>query len=149
MFLVRWIPRLVAILTLAAVLVLAAGPAGAATGSVQVGPTARLVALGVAVDVPVTVSLTCDEGFDSGIVDVTVAQARGKTTVFGEGQSAPFACTGETQNLTVRVFPFVGVFHGGQALANAVVLQCQGVSPNLTCSFTDIGVNNEQITIRG
>jgi hypothetical protein len=146
MFLVRWIPRLMAILTLAAVLVLAAGPAGAATGSLQVGPTATLVALGVALDVPVTASLTCDEGFDSGIVDVTVLQARGTAEVFGEGQSAPFACTGETQNLTVRVFG--GVFHGGPALASAVVLQCQGVGQNLTCSFTDIRVN-PQIIIRG
>ena len=148
MFLVRWIPRLVAILTLAAVLVLAAGPAGAAAGSIQVGPTARLVALGVALDVPVTVSLTCDEGFDSGIVDVTVLQARGTAEVFGEGQSATFACTGETQSLAVRVFASGGVFHGGPALANAVALQCQGVGQNLTCSFTDIRVNR-QITIRG
>jgi hypothetical protein len=148
MFPVRWVPRLVAILALAAVLVLTAGPAGAATGSVQVGPKATSVALGVALDVPVAVSLTCDEGFDFGIVDVVVLQSRGTLFTFGQGQSALFPCTGETQNLIVRVFASGGVFHGGPALAIATLLQCQGVPPNVGCSFTDI-TTQEEITIRG
>jgi len=96
MFQVRWAPRLVGIVALATVLVVTAGPAGAATGSVQVGPTATRVAGRVALDVPVTVSLTCDEGFVVGLVDVSVVQARGTELIFGAGQ-ATFACTGETQ----------------------------------------------------
>jgi hypothetical protein len=147
MFRVRGVPRLAAILILASVLVVTAGPASAATGSVQVGPTATRIAGGVALDVPVTVSLTCDEGFDSGLVDVAVVQARGTSRVFGEG-TASFACTGETQNLTVRVGG--GVFHGGSALAYAILLQC-GFDPDfgaVVCSFTDISTS-EVIMIRG
>jgi hypothetical protein len=142
---VRRVPQLVAVLALAALLVVTAGPAGAATGSVQVGPTATRVALGVAVDVPVTASLTCDEGFTTGLVDVVVVQSRGTVVTVGEGQ-ATFACAGETQNLTVRAFG--GVFHGGPALVNATLLQCQGAGADLTCFFTDIRTNRE-ITIRG
>jgi hypothetical protein len=145
MFPVRRIPRLVAILALAAVLVLTAGPAGAATGSVQVGPTATRVANGVAVDVPLTISLTCDEGFDVGAVDFKVAQARGTSLITGSGFTT-FACTGETQNLTVRAGG--GVFHGGPALVSASLLQCQGVGADLTCFFTDI-TTSEEIRIRG
>jgi len=145
MFQVRWAPRLVGIVALATVLVVIAGPAGAATGSVQVGPTATRVVLGVALDVPVTVSLTCDEGFDVGLVDVSVVQSRGTELIFGAGQ-ATFACTGETQDLTVRVGG--GVFHGGPALVNATLLQCQGEGANLTCFFTDISTS-EEIRIRG
>jgi hypothetical protein len=148
MFLVRGVPRLVAILTLAAVLVVTAGPASAATGSIQVGPTATLVANGAAVDVPLTVSLTCDEGFDSGVVNVFVTQTRGTSVVSGSAESGSFACTGETQNLTVRAFG--GPFHGGPALVNATLLQC-GFDPDfgaVVCSFTDISTS-EEILIRG
>jgi hypothetical protein len=145
MFPIRWIPRLVPVLALATVLVVVAGPAGAATGSVQVGPTATRVALGVAIDVPLTVSLTCDEGFDVGLVDVFVQQSRGSTQITGSGQ-ATFACTGEPQTLTVRVSTG-GVFHGGPALVTATLLQCQGVGADLTCFFTDISTS-EEIRIR-
>jgi hypothetical protein len=148
MFLVRGIPRLAAILTLAAVLVVTAGPANAATGSVQIGPTATLVTGGLALDVPVTVTLTCDEGFDSGLVQVFVRQARGTSVNFGEGSASFADCTGETQTFTVRVFGGV-LFHGGRALASATLLQC-GFNPDFGafCSFTDISTNRE-IMIRG
>jgi hypothetical protein len=143
---VRRVPQLVVVLALAALLVATAGPAGAATGSVQVGPRAKRVALGVALDVPVTASLTCDVGFTTGLVDVVVVQSRGTVVTFGEGQ-ATFACAGETQNLTVRVGG--GVFHGGPALVNATLLQCQGVGADLTCFFTDISTNREIIIVGG
>jgi hypothetical protein len=138
--------RLGVMLTLAAAVVATAGPASAATGSVQVGSTATLVATGVAVDVPVVVSLTCDEGFDSGVVDVFVAQARGTAAISGEGQ-ATISCTGETQKVVVRVFG--GVFHGGPALANATLLQCRFEEGfGQVCYFTDISTS-EEILIRG
>ena len=145
MFQVRWVPRLVGIVALAMVLVVAAGPAGAATGSVQVGPTARLVANGVAVDVPLTITLTCDEGFDVGAVDFNVAQSRGTSLITGSGFTT-FACTGETQDLIVRAGG--GVFHGGPALVSASLLQGQGVGADLTCFPTDISTS-EEIRIRG
>jgi hypothetical protein len=143
---VRKVPQLVAVLALAALLVATAGPASAATGSVQVGPRATRVALGVALDVPVTASLTCDEGFTVGLVDVVVLQQRGTAVTFGEGQ-ATFACAGEPQNLTARAFG--GVFHGGPALVNASLLQCQGAGADLTCFRTDISTNREIIIVGG
>src|SRR5918995_4561798 len=124
MFLLRGVSRLfVAILAVAAVLVVTVLPATAATGSVDLGGTATRVANGVALDVPLTVSLTCDEGFEFGAVSVAVTQSRGTSVVFGSGQSSTFTCTGETQNITVRVFG--GVFHGGPAVATAVVQGCR------------------------
>jgi hypothetical protein len=148
MFLLRGVSRLVlAILTLAAVLVVTAGPATAATGSVQFPGKATRVAHGVALDVPLTVSVTCDEGFELAVVGVFVTQARGTAVVSGSGQSSTFTCTGETQNITVRVFG--GVFHGGRALATAVVQQCRFEEGfGLVCTQTDI-IINEEIQIRG
>jgi hypothetical protein len=148
MFLLRGVYRLfVAMLTLAAVLVVTVGPATAATGSVDFGDTATRLANGVALDVPLTVSVTCDEGFELAVVNVSVAQARGTSVISGSGQSSTFACTGETQNITVRVFG--GVFHGGPAVATASVLQCRFVEGfGLVCTQTDIN-NSEEIIIRG
>ena len=147
MFLLRGVSRLfVAIVALAAVLVVTAGPATAATGSVDFGGTATRVANGVALDVPLTVSLTCDEGFDLAIVNLVVSQARGASVVSGSGQSSTFTCTGETQNITVRVSG--GVFHGGPALATATVLQCGFQELGLVCFLTGITVS-EEIRIRG
>jgi hypothetical protein len=137
MFKVRRVPRLVALLTLVVVLFVTAGSASAATGTIQVG-SATLVARGAAVDVPVTVSLTCDEGFTSGIVQLFLSQAQGRTLATGEG-STQVSCTGETQTVTIRVFASSAPFHGGSAIANATLLQCL-VDPDfgLVCSFTDI-----------
>jgi hypothetical protein len=137
----RVLPRLVAILTLVAAGVVVAVPAGAATGSVQVGPTAALVANGVALDLPVTISLACDEGFTSGVVDVFVTQARGTEVIFGEG-IASFTCTSEAQRLDVRVFG--GVFHGGPALGAATLLQCRFEEGcGTVCYYTGISTNGE------
>ncbi|HEY5987399.1 MAG TPA: hypothetical protein VIV12_13650, partial [Streptosporangiaceae bacterium] len=110
-----------ALLTLVVVLLATAGSASAATGTIQVG-SGTLVARGAAVDLPVTVSLTCDEGFTSGLVDLFLSQAQGRTLATGEGR-AQASCTGETQTVTVRVFSFGVPFHGGSALANATLLQ--------------------------
>jgi hypothetical protein len=146
MFLSRRVHRLAVLPVLAALLVLAAGPAGAVTGSVQVG-TATRVANGAAIDVPLTITLVCDEGLDTGAVNVFVAQSRGTSLVTGTAQ-ATFPCTGETQTIVVRVVG--GPFHGGPALVNAVLLQC-GFDPDfgdVVCFFTDISTS-EEILIRG
>jgi hypothetical protein len=142
----RLVPRLVALLALVAVLFVTAGSARAATGTIQVG-SATLVARGAAVDVPVAVSLTCDEGFDTGLIQLGVSQAQGRTLAGGEG-AALVSCRGETQVVTVRVFASSAPFHGGSALASARLLQCQSVGGELFCSPTGIGTSQE-FRIRG
>jgi hypothetical protein len=140
MFRFRWFPRLLALLTLGVVLSATVGSASAATGTIHVG-SGRLVARGAAVDVAVTVSLTCDEGFSSGVVDLFLSQAQGRTLATGEG-SAQVSCTGEVQTVTVRVFAGSAPFHGGSAVANAILLQCQfDPAFGLVCSQTDIGTS--------
>jgi hypothetical protein len=146
MFLLRGVSRLiVSILGIAAVVVVTAGPASAATGSVQVG-TATRVAGGVALDVPVTVTLVCDEGFDVGAVDLSVSQARGTSVISAQGQRT-FPCTGDTQTVTVRVGGS-NVFRGGTALAVASLQQCQDTEFGLLCASTGIFVSQE-FKIRG
>jgi hypothetical protein len=140
-----WTSRLITTLGLAVALLAVAGSAVAATGTVDIGSPATRVAGGVAVDVPLTVSLTCDEGFTSALVDAAVIQRRGQETVFGQGQTT-FPCDGATHDLVVRAGG--GVFHGGRALARAELLQCQGEGQNLSCEF--VGINtSEEIIIRG
>jgi hypothetical protein len=136
----------VALLSLVVILFATAGSASAATGTIQVG-SATLVARGAAVDVPVAVSLTCDEGFDVGILQLALSQAQGRTLASGEG-AAQVSCTGETQIVTVRVFSGNAPFHGGSALAIAGFLQCQSVGGELFCSPTGISISQE-IRIRG
>jgi hypothetical protein len=138
---IRWALPLVPIVALAATLA-TAGPASAVTGSIQIGPTVTIVAR-VALDVPVTASLTCDQGFDFGEVVVDVEQARGTSVVSSEGQAAISSCTGGTQNVTVQV---IGVFHGGAALAFAHFLQC--TSTGGFCAETTVQAS-QQIMIRG
>jgi hypothetical protein len=136
-----------AILTLAAVSVVTAAPAGAVTGTVQFPRPATLVEHGLEVDVPVTVAVTCDEGYDLAIINVFVSQARGTAAVFGQGQSSPVSCAGEPQNLTVQVFG--GVYHGGSALATAAVMQCRSEPDfGLTCAETQL-IGRATIRIRG
>jgi hypothetical protein len=145
MSLPRRVHRLAVLPVLAALLVVAAGPAGRGDGSVQVGPTATLVAQGAAVDVPLTITLTCDEGFTTGAVNVFVAQSRGNALFTGNAQ-ATFPCTGEAQTVVVRVVG--GPFRGGPALVNAALLQCQGAGADLTCFFSDISTS-EEVLVRG
>jgi hypothetical protein len=129
-----------------ALLFITAGPANAQTGTIAVGPTAKRVARGAAVDVPFTVSLTCEEGFDVGLVEVTVLQAHGQGLVTGLGQET-FTCDGTTQTVTVRAATGTARFHGGSALVTAALLQCQDVDGTLLCEYVGIDTS-EQIRIR-
>jgi hypothetical protein len=143
----RWPLRVVALLSLLALLFITAGPANAQTGTIAVGPTAKLVARGAAIDVPLTVSLTCEEGFDVGIVEITVVQARGQRLVGGSGQET-FTCNGTTQTVTVRIAAGSAPFHGGSALVTAALLQCQDFDGSFLCEPTAIDTS-EEIRIRG
>ena len=142
----RWPLRVVALLALLALLVITAGPANAQTGTIEVGPTAKRVARGAAVDVPFTVSLTCEEGFDVGLVQVDVVQAQGQRLVRGSGEET-FTCNGTTQTVTVRAVAGNAPFHGGSALVTATLLQCQDFDGGLLCEPTGIDTS-EQIRIR-
>jgi hypothetical protein len=143
----RVVPRLVALLTFVVVLFVATVSASAATGSIQVGTTAKLVAGGVAVDVPLTVSLTCDEGFEVGIVEASVVQAHGGTLTSGSGQET-FTCNGAPQTVTLRAFAGTRPFHGGRALVNADLLQCIDFDGSFLCELTGI-TTSEEIRISG
>jgi hypothetical protein len=144
----RWPLRVVTLLALLALLVITAGPANAQTGTIDVGPTAKLVAHGAAVDVPLTVSLTCEEGFTSGLVEVAIAQAQGQRLVFGGPAQVQFTpCDGTTQAVTVRIFAGAP-FRGGPAVVNASLLQCFGEGQNLSCEGVGISTS-EEIKIRG
>jgi hypothetical protein len=147
MYRMRLFLRLVTLLALMAVLFVTAGPANAQTGTIQVGPTAKLVARGAAVDVPFTVSLTCEEGFDVGLVQASVVQPRGQRLVTGSGEET-FTCDGTTQTVTVRVFAGNAPFQGGSALVNASLLQCQDFNGGLLCEPVGIDTS-QQIRIRG
>lgn len=140
MFRTRWFPRLVALLTLVVALVATVGSASAATATLQVG-SGTLVARGAAVDVPVTVSITCDDGFSSGVVQLFVSQSSGRSLARGEG-SAEVACTSGPQTVTARVFANSTPFRGGSAVANATLLQCRVEEGwGQVCYYTDIGTS--------
>ena len=143
----RWPLRVAALLSLLALLFITAGPANAQTGTIAVGPTAKLVARGAAVDVPFTVSLTCDEGFDVGLIQADVIQARGQRLVRGSGEQT-FTCDGTTKTVTVRVVAGNAPFHGGSALVTAALLQCQDFDGSFLCEPTAIDTS-EEIRIRG
>lgn len=148
MFLVRRFTQLVlAILTVVTVLAVTAGQAAATTGSVQFPGPATRIAQGVALDVPVSVSVTCDEGYTLFYIQLGVGQARGNVGVSGSGFSPLFPCDGTVQNFTQRVTG--GIFHAGTALATAVVEECQA-NPDFgyVCIQTDIIVS-QVIKIRG
>ncbi len=137
MFRSRWFPRLVALLTLIVALVATVGSASAATATLQVG-SGRLVAGGAAVDIPVTVSVACDDGFSSGVVQLYVSQRSGRSLASGEG-SAEVACTSGPQTMTTRVFAYSTPFRGGSAVANATLLQCRVEEGwGQVCYLTDI-----------
>jgi hypothetical protein len=123
MFRFRWLPRLVALLALVVALFATAASASAATGTIQLG-TGKLLARGAAVDVPVTVSLTCDDSFTSADVQLYLSQGEGRSVASGGG-SAQVPCSSEPQTLTIRVFANGTPFRGGSAVANAYAYQCR------------------------
>jgi hypothetical protein len=147
MYRMRLLLRVATLLALVAVLFVTAGPAAAQTGTIEVGPTARRVARGAAVDVPFTVSLGCEEGFDVGLVQASVVQAQGRRLVGGSGEET-FPCDGTTQTVSLRVVAGNAPFHGGSALVTASLLQCQDFDGGLLCEPVGIDTS-QQIRISG
>ena len=108
---------------LTAIMTSASASTGAG-GSLEIGDTARLVAKGAAISVPVT--LLCDST-GNNVVMLSVKEARGRELVEGSG-AAEVGC-GQTAD--VLVSSEGGVFRAGTALAVAQVLVCD---PVLGCS---------------
>ncbi len=139
----RRLPRLAALLAFAVVLSVA-GSASAAVGSVHIAATAQLVARGAAADIKLTATLTCDEGFDFGIVEANVTQAHKGRLAKAFGQTR-FACDGTPQTVILRASPGEIPFHTGPALVDADLLQCQSVSGGGgICEFT--GIETSEVT---
>jgi len=121
--------RLVAAVTGGAGLALAA-PMLSAVGQVSppgpvlsIGPTARLVAQGAAVAVPVRVVVTCPAGANPD-VSVQVVQAVGREVAHAFGNSSDIPCTGTPQTLEVFATSQDFRFFPGEAFVVARLFAC-------------------------
>jgi hypothetical protein len=129
--------RLIALLTVATLMVALLPPAGVAgaqeeeTVTVEVGPTAKLIEDGQAVQVKVKVS--CEPPAE--VLEAAVFAQQDEQTVWGEAGIASVVCDGETQVRFVEVNALEGQFHRGEVYVSAFVLVC--LDPN--CEDTAAG----------
>jgi hypothetical protein len=118
---------------IAASLMSVAAPANAAVRTIlDIGP-GLLVAKGAVVDVPVT--FICDPGSSSTSLSLHLEQkVSQQRTALGNGFESDFACTGESQTVTITVeAPKRGTtaFKNGTALAQVSLFTC---APDSTCN---------------
>jgi hypothetical protein len=121
--------RLVALLTVATLMVALLLPAVAAsaqeqTVTVEVGPTAKLIEDGQAVQVKVKVS--CEPPAE--VLEAAVFAQQDEQTVWGEAGIASVVCDGNSQVRFVKVNALEGQFHRGEVYVSAFVLVC--LEPN-------------------
>lgn len=109
----------------------------------EIGPTARLVAQGAAVAVPIRVVVTCPDGGEASI-SIRVVQSVGREVAHAFGNENAIACTGAQQVLEVFATSEDFTFRPGPAFATANLF-CGGPFPfpGGQCSATD----NREITI--
>ena len=109
----------------------------------EIGPTARLVAQGAAVAVPVRVVVTCPEGGVASI-SVRVVQSVGFEVAHAFGSENDIPCTGTEQVVEVFATSEDFTFRAGPAFATANLF-CGGPFPfpGESCSASD----NREITI--
>jgi hypothetical protein len=70
-------------------------------------------------------TVTCTGGpAEFSFIDVFMRQKTGRLFIDGEGFIEGFACDGSTQNWTVDIFPFNGVFKGGRTATVTFALAC-------------------------
>lgn len=70
-------------------------------------------------------TVTCSEGaVDFTFIDVFVRQKSGRFFIDGEGFVEGFACDGSTQDWSVEVFGFNGVFKGGKSATVTFAVAC-------------------------
>ena len=112
--------RIITALTLAALVVVALLPAGAATAedavTVKVGPTAQIIAGGEAL--LVTVEVACEPGLE--VLEAQVYAQQGAT--FGRAGIGSVVCNGRPHPYKVRVNPLEGRFISREAYVSAFVL---------------------------
>jgi hypothetical protein len=122
--------RFVALLTVATLMVALVLPAGAASAqeeeavTVEVGPTAKLIEDGQAVQVKVKVS--CEPPAE--VLEASVFAQQDEQTVWGEAGIASVVCDGNSQVRFVKVNALEGQFHRGEVYVSAFVLVC--LDPN-------------------
>ena len=119
--------RLVALLTVATLMVALLLPAGAASAqqeeeavTVEVGPTAKLIEDGQAVQVKVKVS--CEP--PAHVLEAAVFAQQDEQTVWGEAGIASVVCDGKSHVRFVEVNALEGQFHRGEVYVSAFVLVC-------------------------
>lgn len=109
----------------------------------EIGPTARLVAQGAAVAVPVRVVVTCPEGGEANL-SIRVVQSVGREVGHAYGNESAIPCTGAQQVVEVFATSEDFTFRPGPAFATADLF-CGGPFPfpGDQCRATD----NREITI--
>ena len=109
----------------------------------EIGPTARLVAQGAAVAVPIRVVVTCPDGGEAN-VSIRVVQSVGREVAHAFGGENGISCTGTQQVLEVFATSEDFTFRPGPAFATASLF-CGGPFPfpGGQCTATD----NREITI--
>ena len=84
----------------------------------EIGPTARLVAQGAAVAVPVRVVVTCPEGGEAN-VSIRVVQSVGREVAHAFGNESGIPCTGTPEVVEVFATSEDFTFRPGPAFATA------------------------------
>jgi hypothetical protein len=118
------------------------GNGGTLNISVQVAPPPPVVHLTVngsgtfnKVTGSATISgtVTCTGQADFGFIDSQLTQTVGRFTISGFGET-DFVCDGTTQAWSMQVFPFGGLFKGGQTASDTVAQACGPFE----CSFDEV-----------
>ena len=118
--------RIMLALSLVALMVVALPPTGAATAqeeevvTVEVGPTAKLIDDGQAVQVRVKV--TCEA--PAQVLEAAVFAQQDEQTISGEAGITSVVCDGNSQVRFVEVNAQEGTFHRGEAFVSAFALVC-------------------------
>jgi hypothetical protein len=108
----------------------------------QIGPTARLVAQGAAVAVPIRVVVTCPDGGEANI-NIRVVQSVGFEVAHAFGSESGISCIGTQQVIDVFATSEDFTFRPGPAFVTANLF-CAAPFPGPgQCSATD----NREITI--
>ncbi len=115
-------------LALAAPMLAAVGQVSPPAPVLSIGPTARLVAQGAAVAVPVRVVVTCPPG-STASVNVQVAQAVGRDVAHAFGGTNDIACDGTPQTVEVFAVSQDFRFFPGPAFVTANLFACGGFPP--------------------
>lgn len=105
----------------------------------HIGDTARLVARGAAVEVPVLVIVTCSPGSFTSL-SVQVTQAIGRNIGHAYGSVDDLNCDGQPHEVEVFAVAQNLAFRPGEAFAQATLFACQFPFPPSDCSASDARV---------